>query len=101
MTPEERALQVLNDMQHLRRGMGDAVAQQIIVDAIENAVEEAEVQVRAKGRLITAIEVANEREACAKVAELYYTVEPEANNMAHRIAAAIRGRNDAKPERPD
>ena len=58
-----------------------------ITQAIEDAVEEAEVQVRAKGRLLTAIEVAEKKEACAKVVEEFdfnYEV------TVAQIAASIR-----------
>lgn len=94
MTPEERGtalvarLLAVTDTEHFTN-------QEVVnewchqaTQAIEDAVEE--MQSRMAGKALKYI--AEEREACAKVAELFYSEEPEANHFAHKIAAAIRNR---------
>ena len=85
MTARERAERAIDQLFPKWTQMDDEI--NIVTQAIEEAVEEAEVQVRAKGRLLTAIEVAEKKEACAKVVEEFdfnYEV------TVPQIAASIR-----------
>ena len=89
MTAEDRASQFINDWRHLKYG-GAYKLEQLVTQAILDAVEEAEKEQMEKvmaqygQSFITA--VLEEREACAKVADV--CTKP----MHCNVAATIRGR---------
>ena len=86
MIPEEKAKEIVSDWEIVYAGrtfalviliteaIKDAVAEAQEADglacgqAVTDAVEEAEALVRAKGRLLIQIAIADEREGCANVA---------------------------------